>query len=70
MLDEQRAEEYRRVRSAMIDAEHRALLTLRDRDDIGDDVMRTVEHELDLEKLLLDSGQPVIEPPREVSLNS
>jgi CPA1 family monovalent cation:H+ antiporter len=69
VLDEQRAEEYRAVRSAMIEAERRALRTLRDEDDIGDDVMRTVEHELDLEQLLLDSGQPVVEPPREVSLN-
>ena len=68
-LDEQRAEEYRRIRSGMIDAEHRELLRLRDRDDIGDDVMRPVEHELDLEQLLLDSGQPVIESAREVRID-
>ena len=67
-LDERRAVEYRRIRSAMIAAERRALFDLRDRAVIGDDVMATVQHELDLEQMLLDSGQPVVEPPSEVQV--
>jgi CPA1 family monovalent cation:H+ antiporter len=67
-LDEKRAAEYRRIRSAMIAAERRALLELRDRGDIGDDVMTSINHELDLEQMLLDSSQPVIEPTREVQV--
>ena len=69
-LDERRAVEYRRIRSAMIAAERRALLELRDRAVIGDDVMTTVQHELDLEQMLLDSAQPVIEPPSEVHVSA
>lgn len=66
VLDEQRAAEYRRIRSTMIRAEQQALLALRDRGEIGDDVMRTVQRELDLEQVLLDSPEPVIEPSREL----
>jgi CPA1 family monovalent cation:H+ antiporter len=66
LLDERRSVEYRRLRSAMIDAEQRALVDLRDSSEIGDDILRNVQRELDLERLLLDSGQPVVEPPREV----
>lgn len=66
VLDERRAAEYRRLRSAMIRAEQEALLKLRDRGEIGDDVMRTVLRELDLEQVLLDSPEPVIEPSREL----
>jgi CPA1 family monovalent cation:H+ antiporter len=68
-LDESRAAEYRRVRSAMIEAEQRALIVLRDRDEIADDVMRTVQRELDLEQELLDSRDPVVEPTREVQVD-
>jgi Na+/H+ antiporter len=67
-LDEQRATEYRRIRSSMIEAERRALLELRDGGSIGDDVMSTLNRELDLEQMLLDSSQPVIEPTREVQV--
>jgi CPA1 family monovalent cation:H+ antiporter len=67
-LDARRAVEYRRIRSAMISAERRALFDLRDQAVIGDDVMTTVQHELDLEQILLDSAQPVVEPPSEVQV--
>jgi CPA1 family monovalent cation:H+ antiporter len=66
-LDRVRAKEYRRLRSAMLDAEHRAVLELRDRDEIADDVMRRVQRELDLEAVLLGGSEPVIEAPREVA---
>ena len=66
-IDERRAAEYRRLRSAMIRAEQQALLDLRDRGEIGDDVMRDVQRELDLEQVLLDSPEPVVEPSREVN---
>lgn len=65
-LDERRAEVYRRIRSTMIRAERDAVVALRDSGAIADDVMRTVERELDLEQMLLDSGAPVVEPPTEV----
>ena len=54
----------------MIAAERRALFDLRDRAVIGDDVMTTVQHELDLEQMLLDSAQPVVEPPSEVQVSA
>jgi CPA1 family monovalent cation:H+ antiporter len=50
-----RDEESRRLRSAMLAAEHRALLALRDRDAIGDDVMRRIQRDLDLEAILAES---------------
>ena len=49
----------------MIDAERSTLRNLRDRDVIGDDVMRRVLRDLDLETVLLDSREPVIEPSSE-----
>jgi len=64
-LDDRRAAEYRRIRSAMIEAERDTLRGLRDRDVIGDDVMRRVLRDLDLETVLLDSREPVIEPSSE-----
>lgn len=64
-LDDRRAAEYRRIRSAMIGAERQALLDLRDGDVIGDDVMRRVQRDLDLELILLDSREPVVEPTSE-----
>ncbi len=69
-LDARRAVEYRRIRSAMIAAERRALFDLRDQAVIGDDVMTTVQHELDLEQMLLDGAQPVVEPPSEVQVSA
>ncbi|HKO17049.1 MAG TPA: Na+/H+ antiporter [Gemmatimonadaceae bacterium] len=68
VLDEHRAAEYRRIRSGMIHAERRALLELRDRGEIGDDVMRGVQRELDLEQVLLDSPEPVVESSSEAGL--
>ena len=67
-LDQNRAIEYRRLRQEMIAAERRALFDLRNRDVIGDNVMTNVQHELDLEQMLLDSAQPVVEPPSEVQV--
>jgi len=64
-LDDRRAIEYRRIRSAMIAAERETLLDLRDRDVIGDDVMRRVLRDLDLETVLLESREPVVEPSSE-----
>jgi Na+/H+ antiporter len=67
VIDERRAEEYRRVRSAMLDAEQQAVLDLRDNGVIGDDVMRRIQRDLDLETMLLETNEPVIEPVSEVS---
>jgi monovalent cation/hydrogen antiporter len=65
-IDERRAQEYRRIRAAMLNAEQEALLALRDRDVIGDDVMRRIQRDLDLETMLLETGEPVIETVSEV----
>ena len=65
-LDDARAVEYRRLRSAMIQAELEAVLDLRDNGVIDDAVMRRVQRDLDFESLLLDTAEPVVEPPREV----
>jgi Na+/H+ antiporter len=48
---------YRRLRTAMIDAERRAIIDLRDRGAIGDEVLRRVQRDLDLETMLLESGE-------------
>lgn len=65
-LDERRIEEYRRIRGQSIDAEREAVIGLRDRGDIGDDVMRRIQRDLDLEDMLLDTREPVVEPPADV----
>jgi monovalent cation/hydrogen antiporter len=65
-LDESRIGEYRRIRARAIDAERRAVEALRDQSVIGDDVMRRIERDLDLEVMLLSSRDPVAEPPSEV----
>jgi monovalent cation/hydrogen antiporter len=65
-IDEQRAEEYRRVRAAMLGAEQAAILDLRDRGVISDDVMRSIQRDFDLETLLLETSEPVIETVSEV----
>jgi Na+/H+ antiporter len=67
VIDERRAAEYRRVRGAMLNAEQKAVLDLRDRGVIADDVMRRIERDLDLETLLLETSEPVIETVSEVS---
>ena len=51
----------------MIGAEQRAVLGLRDRGVIGDDVMRRIQRDLDLETMLLETSEPVIETVSEVS---
>jgi Na+/H+ antiporter len=53
---ERYAASYRSLRTAMIAAERRAIIDLRDRGTIGDDVMRRVQRELDLETMLLESA--------------
>ena len=66
VIDELRAAEYRRVRSAMLGDEQDAILDLRDRGVIADDVMRRIQRDLDLETLLLETSEPVIETVSEV----
>lgn len=56
--DERIAADYRRIRARMIAAEREELVRLRDGKVIGDDVMRTIQYELDLEQMLLDSPSP------------
>jgi len=60
-VDGSRAEElataYRTLRAAMIEGEREALIDLRDQGVIGDDVLRRVQRELDLESMLLESGE-------------
>ena len=41
----------------MIDAERGAVVGLRDKGDIGDEVLRRVQRDLDLETMLLESGE-------------
>ncbi len=41
-------------------------MQLRDDATIGDDVMRDIQRDLDLETMLLDAREPVDEPPSEV----
>lgn len=60
-LDEHRAAEYRRVRSAMLVAEQDVVLALRDNGVIADDVMRRIQRDLDLETMLLATSEPVSE---------
>ena len=47
---------YRSLRAAMIEDEREALVRLRDEGVIGDDVLRRVQRDLDLETVLLESG--------------
>lgn len=66
IVDERRADEYRKVRGAMLKAEQQAVLDQRDKGVIGDDVMRRILRDLDLETVLLETSEPVIETPSEV----
>jgi CPA1 family monovalent cation:H+ antiporter len=65
-IDDRRAAEYRRVRSAMLRAEQKTVLDLRDRGVIADDVMRRIQRDLDLESLLLETSEPVSESVSDV----
>ena len=66
-IDDSRAVEYRRVRSMMLQAEQDAILDLRNRGVIADDVMRNIQRDLDLESLLLETSEPVVETAIEAS---
>ncbi|HEY4130372.1 MAG TPA: Na+/H+ antiporter [Gemmatimonadaceae bacterium] len=61
--EERHAESYRAVRGATIDAERKAVIDLRDNGTIGDDVMRRVQRELDLESMMLDSIEDDVAEP-------
>ncbi len=54
---ERRATGHRRLSMAIIGAERRALIQLRDRGAIGDEVLRRVQRDLDLETMLLEAGE-------------
>jgi len=51
------AAHYRILRLAMIEAESDAIVALRDRSMIGDDVMHRIQRELDLETMVLEAGE-------------
>lgn len=52
---EQELIEHRAIRHAVIDAEREAIVDLRDRGDIADDVLRRLERDLDLEELRMEA---------------
>jgi NhaP-type Na+/H+ or K+/H+ antiporter len=52
---EQELVEHRAIRRAVIDAERGALMRLRDEGSIDDDVLRTIERDLDLEELRMEA---------------
>jgi CPA1 family monovalent cation:H+ antiporter len=52
---EQELVEHRQIRRAVIDAQREAVQALSDRDAIDDDVLRTLERELDLEEVRMDA---------------
>ena len=54
---ERLATAYRALRAAMIEDEREALVRLRDQGVIGDDVLRRVQRDLDLETMLLESAE-------------
>jgi CPA1 family monovalent cation:H+ antiporter len=54
--DEAEAQAARAARAEMLQAERRELVRLRDDGTISDDVMRRVQHELDLEQMLIGTG--------------
>jgi hypothetical protein len=54
---EQEARGVRRLRAAMIAAERGAVIALRDRGVIGDEVLRRVQRDLDLETMLLEADE-------------
>ena len=54
---ERAAISYRSLRGAMIGAERRAIVKLRDDGEIGDEVLRRIQRDLDLETMLLESAE-------------
>ncbi len=59
VADDARAQEYRRLRRVMIQAELDAILDLRDGGSIDDGVMRRIQRDLDFESMLLEAVEPV-----------
>ncbi len=47
---------YRKVRRDLLDIERRTIVDLRDRDEINDEALRSIQRELDLEQVRLDAG--------------
>jgi Na+/H+ antiporter len=56
--DEERIEAYRAMRLKMLGAERDALIVMRDKNEISDDVLREIQHDLDLEQVLLEQPGP------------
>ena len=56
--DEERIESYRTMRLKMLGAERDALIVMRDKNEISDDVLREIQHDLDLEQVLLEQPGP------------
>ena len=52
---DQELREHRAILGAVIGAEREAIVSARDHDEIGDEVLRRLERELDLEELRLES---------------
>ena len=52
---EQELVEHRQIRSAVIDAQREAVLLMRERGAIDDDVLRSIERELDLEEVRMEA---------------
>jgi monovalent cation/hydrogen antiporter len=56
--DEERIEAYRTMRLKMLGAEREALIVMRDKNEISDDVLREIQNDLDLEQVLLEQPGP------------
>ena len=63
--DQQDAIAYKRIRRKMIDAEREEVIRLRDEDEISDDVLRTIQQDLDLEEVLLSDSEWGASPRQE-----
>jgi Na+/H+ antiporter len=55
-VDEDWFRAYRDVRRDLLDIERRTIVDLRDRDEINDEALRSIQRELDLEQVRLDAG--------------
>ena len=55
--NERQATSYRGLRAEMIQAERDEVVTLRDQGRIGDDIMRRIQRDLDLEIMLLEAAE-------------
>jgi CPA1 family monovalent cation:H+ antiporter len=57
-LDEEQINEFHRIQQELLDKERKLILQLREEDKIGDEAMRRIEYELDLEetRLILERG--------------